>query len=73
MPQASTVDDPKPAPPVQPDLEDCCHSGCSPCVFDLYDDALERYRVALAEWEARQAQGAAVPIPAAKRGVRKRR
>jgi hypothetical protein len=67
------VDDPKPAPPVQPDLEDCCHSGCSPCVFDLYDDALERYRVALAEWEARQAQHAAVPIPAAKRGVRKRR
>jgi len=42
-------------------------------VFDLYDDALERYRVALAEWEARQAQHAAVPIPAAKRGVRKRR
>ncbi|MFM0377140.1 oxidoreductase-like domain-containing protein [Paraburkholderia strydomiana] len=67
------MDDPKPAPPVQPDLEDCCHSGCSPCVFDLYDDALERYRVALAEWEARQAQHAAVPIPAAKRGVRKRR
>ena len=73
VPQASTVDDPKPAPPVQPDLEDCCHSGCSPCVFDLYDDALERYRVALTEWEARQAQRAAVPIPAAKRGVRKRR
>ncbi|MFM0474327.1 oxidoreductase-like domain-containing protein [Paraburkholderia strydomiana] len=73
VPQASAVDDPKPAPPVQPDIEDCCHSGCSPCVFDLYDDALERYRVALAEWEARQAQHAAVPIPAAKRGVRKRR
>jgi hypothetical protein len=42
-------------------------------VFDLYDDALERYRVALAEWEARQAQRAAVAIPTAKRGVRKRR
>jgi hypothetical protein len=42
-------------------------------VFDLYDDALERYRVALAEWEARQAQRAAVPIPTAKRGARKRR
>ncbi|WP_341538021.1 oxidoreductase-like domain-containing protein, partial [Paraburkholderia kirstenboschensis] len=59
VPQASSVDDPRPAPPVQPDLEDCCHSGCSPCVFDLYDEALERYRIALTEWEARQAQRAA--------------
>nr|WP_217444412.1 oxidoreductase-like domain-containing protein [Burkholderia metallica] len=37
-------------------MEDCCNSGCSPCVFDLYDEALARYRVELAEWEARQAQ-----------------
>ncbi|MFM0627398.1 oxidoreductase-like domain-containing protein [Paraburkholderia xenovorans] len=41
---------------MQPDLDDCCHSGCNPCVFDLYDEALERYRTALAEWQARQAQ-----------------
>jgi hypothetical protein len=40
-------------PPVQPDLDDCCHSGCNPCVFDLYDEALERYQTALAEWQAR--------------------
>lgn len=46
--------DPAPVPPVAPALEDCCRSGCTPCVFDLYDDALERYRTALAEWEARQ-------------------
>ncbi|WP_236591830.1 oxidoreductase-like domain-containing protein [Paraburkholderia metrosideri] len=38
-----------------PELEDCCQSGCSPCVFDLYDEALERYKTALAEWQARQA------------------
>jgi hypothetical protein len=38
---------------VQPDLDDCCHSGCNHCVFDLYDEALERYRTALAEWQAR--------------------
>jgi hypothetical protein len=43
-------------PPVQPDLDDCCHSGCNPCVFDLYEEALERYRTVLAEWQARQAQ-----------------
>ncbi|VWB83064.1 oxidoreductase [Burkholderia latens] len=50
------LDDPRPTPPEQPELEDCCNSGCSPCVFDLYDEALARYRVELAEWEARHAQ-----------------
>jgi len=48
-------DDPRPTPPEQPELEDCCNSGCSPCVFDLYDEALARYRVELAEWDARHA------------------
>ena len=42
----------RPAPPVQPELEDCCRSGCTPCVFDLYEQALERYEQALAAWEA---------------------
>lgn len=42
---------PRPEPPVQPDLEDCCRSGCTPCVFDLYEQALERYQQALADWE----------------------
>jgi Oxidoreductase-like protein, N-terminal len=40
---------------VQPDLDDCCHSGCNPCVFDLYDEAIERYQAALAQWQARRA------------------
>lgn len=48
--------DPRPQPPVQPELEDCCRSGCTPCVFDVYEDALERYRKELAAWEAKQAQ-----------------
>lgn len=43
---------PRPVPPVQPELEDCCRSGCAPCVFDLYEAALERYERALAAWEA---------------------
>ena len=46
---------PRPEPPVAPGLEDCCRSGCSPCVFDLHEDALARYEAALAAWEAAQA------------------
>ncbi|WP_233836102.1 oxidoreductase-like domain-containing protein [Paraburkholderia sp. ZP32-5] len=54
MPRATPRDDdPPPQPPVQPDLEDCCHSGCTQCVFDLYDAALERYEIALTAWRQR--------------------
>jgi hypothetical protein len=51
-------DDPAPAPPVapvQPDLDDCCNRGCYPCVFDTYDDAMDRYRSALKIWEKQNA------------------
>jgi len=45
----------RPLPPVQPDLEDCCRSGCVPCVFDLYEEALARYERELTAWEAARA------------------
>jgi hypothetical protein len=48
------VPTPRPVPPAQPELEDCCRSGCTPCVFDLYEEALERYQKELAAWEAAQ-------------------
>jgi hypothetical protein len=51
---SSTAVDPAPVPPREPALEDCCQSGCAPCIFDLYQDALERYRIALQEWQLRQ-------------------
>ena len=44
-----------PEPPEPPDNDACCHSGCDPCIFDLYDEERERWRVALAAWEAREA------------------
>ncbi|PFW62138.1 oxidoreductase, partial [Bacillus sp. AFS075960] len=40
----------------QPELEECCNSGCSPCIFDLYYEAMDEYRAALAAWEARHAK-----------------
>jgi hypothetical protein len=45
--------DPRPEPPVRPDPDDCCNGGCERCVFDLYEEALDRYRDKLTAWEAR--------------------
>ncbi len=45
--------DPLPLPPTAPDAADCCGEGCVRCVHDVYEEALERYEVALAAWRAR--------------------
>lgn len=50
---SDTDPDPRPREPREPQLEDCCGSGCVTCVFDVYQIALENYRLALAAWEAR--------------------
>jgi hypothetical protein len=52
---SSPEPDPRPLPPRRPRLEECCDRGCDPCVFDVYDAALDRYRSELRAWEARQA------------------
>ena len=44
-------DIPPPVPPEAPSDEDCCRSGCDPCVFDRYAEAMERYRAELKTWE----------------------
>ena len=46
-------DDPPPRPPVEPDMADCCGNGCDPCIFDLYEEARQHYREALAAWRIR--------------------
>jgi oxidoreductase family protein len=53
---AQEDNDPRPAPPVRPNAEDCCKGSCDPCIFDLYADALDRYAAELHAWEERQAR-----------------
>ena len=48
--------DPMPQPPAQPDLDACCGNGCEPCIFELYDLEMDRYRQALRAWRARHPQ-----------------
>jgi hypothetical protein len=48
-------DEVPPVPPVPPDSDACCNSGCNPCIFDLYQEELDRYRADLKAWEERQA------------------
>jgi hypothetical protein len=58
FPNAEPMNDPKPLPPAEPDPEDCCGEGCVHCIYDVYDEAMERYRLALAAWEGRHPGGA---------------
>lgn len=51
-------DDPKPQPPVEPDAIDCCGEGCVPCIYDIHEQVVERYRKALAAWLARHPEAA---------------
>jgi len=61
VPQHPADHDPRPLPPERPGDNECCQSGCDPCVFDFYADEMERYRAELRAWEARH------PGPAAER------
>lgn len=31
-------------PPVEPDESDCCNSGCNPCILDVYEEQLKKYK-----------------------------
>ncbi|MGH8616695.1 MAG: oxidoreductase-like domain-containing protein [Burkholderiales bacterium] len=47
------ADDPPPEPPRAPYPHECCDSGCEPCVYDLYAEALRQYEENLAAWQQR--------------------
>jgi hypothetical protein len=55
--------DPRPLPPIEPALEDCCGSGCPNCIFDVYQMLLANYKEALAAWEARHPEAAGEAPP----------
>jgi len=50
---AAPADDPMPLPPPQPDFDLCCGNGCDPCLFDLHDLEMDKYRQALRAWKSR--------------------
>lgn len=50
---APSVDDPPPLPPPRPHLDECCKSACDPCIFDMYEAAMERFRADLNAWQER--------------------
>lgn len=50
---AGLVADPMPQPPPEPDFDACCGNGCDPCIFDLHDLEMDRYRQALRAWRER--------------------
>jgi Oxidoreductase-like protein, N-terminal len=43
-----------PEPPIRPRPGECCGLGCVPCVYDLYEEALEGYETKLRQWHERQ-------------------
>ncbi|MFA7436932.1 oxidoreductase-like domain-containing protein [Castellaniella sp.] len=47
--------DPRPVPPEEPDLNDCCGNGCTPCVFDTWVDEKRAWEKAAQDWDARHA------------------
>jgi len=52
-----------PQPPSPADYDACCGSGCDPCIFDLYDQAVARYRKALQEWQGRHPEAVQADTP----------
>ncbi|KAF8626747.1 hypothetical protein AX15_004710 [Amanita polypyramis BW_CC] len=45
-----------PKEPKSPESDECCMSGCAVCVYDLYEEAMERYREEMGMVEGRLRQ-----------------
>jgi|GEM_PF-108566 len=42
----------KPVPPREPEPQECCGTGCIPCVMDIYEEELWEYERSLKQWRA---------------------
>ena len=42
----------KPTKPREPDPDECCGTGCTRCVWDIYDEAMDRYSQEMDAWGA---------------------
>ena len=63
MSTTALPDDPPPQPPTRPGNDECCHSGCTFCVLEMYQEDLAAYEDALRAWQRRQ-QAALTPAAA---------
>lgn len=57
-PATACVDDQLTLPPrpERPSPDDCCKAGCHPCIFELYEDQLERWEQTVARLRAQAAR-----------------
>lgn len=53
--------DPKPMKPEEPKPGECCGEGCRVCVWDLYQERLDKYKTDLITWEERQVKAVQAP------------
>jgi hypothetical protein len=45
--KASEIISRLPPYPQEPDSDDCCGSGCNPCIMDVYEQNLSKYKIGL--------------------------
>ncbi|CAI2383105.1 unnamed protein product [Moneuplotes crassus] len=41
----------RPREPVRPNDKYCCNTGCYPCIFDTYDEMVEKYETKLSDYQ----------------------
>ena len=46
--------DPEPTAPIRPGDDECCSSGCTYCVLDMYQEQRIAYEEKLRAWQERQ-------------------
>lgn len=54
MSSPSLPHDPPPEAPVRPGDDECCNSGCTYCILDMYQEQRIAYEEKLRAWQARQ-------------------